>query len=76
MRKNFKEDNLLNLSNSSQVSSNSLDKKYINKNNKSLKLFCNNCKKKPIIKLNYKNKKIIIYHKIKKNIINTIIKKN
>ena len=71
MRKNFKEDNLLNLSNSSQISSNSLDKKYINKNNKSLKLFCNNCKKTPIINLNYKNEKILISHKCKKNIVST-----
>ena len=75
MRKNFKEDNLLNLSNSSQVSSNSLDKKYINKNNKSLKLFCNNCKKTPIINLNYKNEKILISHKCKKNIVSTSIEK-
>ena len=75
MRKNFKEDNLLNLSNSSQISSNSLDKKYINKNNKSLKLFCNNCKKTPIINLNYKNEKILISHKCKKNIVSTSIEK-
>ena len=76
MRKTFKEDNLLNLSKLSQTSSNSLDKKFLsNKNNKYLKLFCNNCKKTPIINLNYKNEKILISHKCKNNIVSTSIEK-
>jgi len=76
MRKTFKEDNLLNLSKLSQTSANSLDKKFLsNKNNKYLKLFCNNCKKTPIINLNYKNEKILISHKCKNNIVSTSIEK-